>query len=61
MSLLAWAVVNAAFGVVLVAILAHLMSSPRHLTPHWVKALVEEGREVIDGIGHAESSQITDA
>ncbi len=61
MSLLAWIVVNAALGVVLLAILAHLMSWPRHLAPHWVKALVEEGREVMERIGHTEPSQITDA
>ena len=61
MSLLAWAVVNAALGVLLVIVLAHMMSWPRHLAPHAIKALVEEGREVIEGIWHAESSQMTDA
>ena len=40
--------------------LAHLMSWPRHLEPHWVKALVEDGREIIDAITHVEVSKITD-
>jgi hypothetical protein len=61
MSLLAIIVVNVALVVLLVIGLAYLMSWPRHLAPHWIKALAEEGREVIDGIGHAESSQMTDA
>ena len=61
MSLLAWAVVNAALGVLLVIVLAHFMSWPRHLAPHWVKTLVEEGDEIIDAIAHGEPSQMTDA
>lgn len=60
MSLLAWTVVNAALGVVLVAILGHVMSWPRHLAPHWVKALVQEGHEIIEGIAHVEPAKITD-
>jgi hypothetical protein len=59
MSLLAWIVVNAGLGVVLIAGLAHLMSWPRHLEPHWVKALVEEGREMVDAIVHEEPT-VTD-
>ena len=53
-------IVNAAVGVVLIVGLAHLMSWPRHLEPHWVKALVEEGRETIDAIAHGEPPTVTE-
>jgi len=59
MSVLAWALVNAAVEVLLVIGLAYLMSWPRHLAPHWIKALVEEGREMVDAIVHGEPT-VTD-
>jgi hypothetical protein len=61
MSFSAIIVVNAVLDVLLLVGLTRLLSWPRSLRPHGkIEELLEEAREIVEGIGHGEPTRLTD-